>query len=98
MEGYFDRECLYPGTGKGIATVSYMGRSADITLKVLDAPVMLSAPDVLKTDLDKNLPFTKAAGTYPAIPPHRKQGPSLQATIGRIQGQNFPGLVPWWKI
>ena len=54
VEGYFDRNVFYPlAPGKAVITASYMGRSADITLKVLDAPVMLSAPDVLKTDLDK---------------------------------------------
>ena len=57
MEGYFDRNVFYPLIpGKAVITANYMGRSADITLKVLDEPVMLSAPDVLKTDLDKTFP------------------------------------------
>lgn len=91
VEGYFDRNVFYPlAPGKAVITASYMGRSADITLKVLDAPVMLSAPDVLKTDLDKNLPFTiygRNISGYSALIENRDL--SLHATIGRIQGQSF---------
>ncbi len=91
VEGYFDRNVFYPlAPGKAVITASYMGRSADITLKVLDEPVMLSAPDVLKTDLDKSLPFSvhgRNISGYSAFIENRDL--SLQATIGRIQGQNF---------
>lgn len=91
VEGYFDRNVFYPlAPGKAVITASYMGRTADITLKVLDAPAMLSAPDVLKTDLDTRLPFSiygRNVSGYSALIENRDL--SLQATIGRIQGQNF---------
>ncbi len=91
VEGYFDRNVFYPLIpGKAVITANYMGRSADITLKVLDEPVMLSAPDVLKTDLDKNLPLSiygRNISGYSALIENRDL--SLQATIGRIQGQDF---------
>ena len=91
VEGYFDRNVFYPlSPGKAVITASYMGRSADITLRVLDPSVMLSAPDMLKTNLDTSLSFSiygRNISGYSALIENRDL--SLQTTIGKIQGQSF---------
>ncbi len=91
VEGSFDGNVFYPSsTGNAVITASYLGQSAQIKLKVLDTPVVLSVPDTLKADIDRSQPFNISGKNligYTALIENKDL--NLSSTIGSIKGQSF---------
>lgn len=91
VEGGFAGNVFYPSTtGRAAITASYMGRTAEMDLRVLNAPVSLSVPQTLKTDVDRSIAFNvygKNSQGYSALIENRDL--LIEPTIGSIKGQHF---------
>jgi exopolysaccharide biosynthesis protein len=91
VEGSFTGNVFYPSTtGSATITASYMGRAAEMDLKGLDAPVSLSVPPSIKTDVDRSVAlnvYGKNTLGYSALIENRDL--NIGTTIGSISGQNF---------
>lgn len=91
VEGSFAGNVFYPSTtGSATITASYMGRTAEMKLRVLDTPISLSVPQAFKIDVDGSINFNvygKNALGYSALIENRDL--MIGTTIGSIRGQDF---------
>ena len=91
VEGSFAGNVFYPSTtGSATITASYMGRTAEMKLRVLDTPISLSVPQAFKIDVDGSINFNvygKNALGYSALIENRDL--MIGTTIGSIRARTF---------
>ncbi|MBA1334038.1 MAG: hypothetical protein HPY66_1522 [Firmicutes bacterium] len=92
VSGGFSGSVFYPETaGNATVTAKYMGKTASISLKVLDAPAELILPyEEIKTDTLKSLSFPiygRSLSGFKALMENRDV--LLISTMGRFEGQTF---------